>query len=140
MESDSDQRQHSWRTDSGGLGYGCSAYRRVTRQGRSSAPHSDWTETHGGPRICGQDGDHSSVRGTRTLDAELLQQEEAEAKAGSEKPRPALTMFTDGSRLDDGAVGYAVLWKNGQSWVGIKSHMGYNQEAYHAECAALARP
>jgi len=35
-------------------------------------------------------------------------------------------MFTDRSRLDDGAAGYAAVWKNGQSWVGIKTHMGYN--------------
>jgi ribonuclease HI len=46
-------------------------------------------------------------------------------------------MFTDGSRLDDGATGYAVIWQNGQSWVGIKNHMGHNQEAYDAECTAL---
>jgi len=32
-----------------------------------------------------------------------------------------------------------VAWKNGQAWKGIKTHMGYNQEAYDAECAALAR-
>jgi len=25
-------------------------------------------------------------------------------------------MFTDGSRLDDGAAGYAVVWKSGQTW------------------------
>jgi len=48
-------------------------------------------------------------------------------------------MFTDGSRMEDGAVGYAVVWKNGQTWEGIKGHMGCNQEAYDAECAALAR-
>jgi len=48
-------------------------------------------------------------------------------------------MFTDGSRLEEGAAGYAVAWKNGQSWDGIKTHMGFNQEAYDAECAALAR-
>jgi len=47
-------------------------------------------------------------------------------------------MFTDGSRLDDGATG-ARLWKNGQTWKGIKTHMDYNQEAYDAECTALAR-
>jgi len=64
------------------------------------------------------------------LDAELLQEEEAEAKAEAEKGRPGLTMFTDGLRLDDGAAGYAVV---------IKTHVGYNQEAYDAECAALAR-
>jgi len=48
-------------------------------------------------------------------------------------------MFTDGSRLEDGAAGYAVAWKNGLSWKGIKTHLGYNQEAFDAECAALAR-
>jgi len=48
-------------------------------------------------------------------------------------------MFTDGSRMEDEAAGYAVAWKNGQTWKGIKTHMGYNQEAYDAECAALAR-
>jgi len=38
-----------------------------------------------------------------------------------------------------GAAGYAVVWKNGESWKGIKAHMGHSQEAYDAECAALAR-
>jgi len=37
------------------------------------------------------------------------------------------------------AAGYAVVWRKGESWAGIKTHMGYNQEVYDAECAALAR-
>jgi len=41
--------------------------------------------------------------------------------------------------MKDGAAGYAVAWKNGQTWKGIKTHMGYNQEAYDTECVALAR-
>ena len=73
-----------------------------------------------------------------TLDAELLQEEEAEAKAEAEKTRPGLTMFTDGSKLDGGATEYSVVWKGGLTWVGAKVHMGSNQEAYGAECAALA--
>jgi ribonuclease HI len=48
-------------------------------------------------------------------------------------------MFTDRSRLDSGATGYAVAWQNGQCWVGIKTHMGKNQETYDVECVALAR-
>jgi len=76
---------------------------------------------------------------SETLDAELLQEVETEVKAAAEKERPGLTMFTDGSWLDDGAAGYAVVWKNGQSWKGIKTHMGYNQEAYNSEFADLAR-
>jgi len=55
-----------------------------------------------------------------TLDAELLQEEEAEAKAEAERTRPGLTMFTDGSRLDDGATGYSVVWKRGLTWAGAK--------------------
>jgi len=47
-------------------------------------------------------------------------------------------MFTDVSRLDGGAVGYSVVWKKGLTWEGAKVHMGSNQEAYDAECAALA--
>jgi hypothetical protein len=48
-----------------------------------------------------------------TLDVELLQEEEAEAKAEAEKTWLGLAMFTDGSRLDDGAAGYSAVWKNG---------------------------
>jgi len=74
-----------------------------------------------------------------TFDAELLQEEEAEAKAAAEGTRPGLTMFTDGSRLDGGATGYSVVWRKGQTWAGVKVHMGNNQEAHDVECAALAR-
>jgi len=73
------------------------------------------------------------------LDAATIQEDEKAAKAEAERSRPGITMFTDGSRLDSGAAGYAVVWQNGQSWVGIKNHMGCNQEAYDAECAAIAR-
>jgi len=50
----------------------------------------------------------------KALDAELLQEKGASAKAEAEKPRPWLAMFTDGSQLGDGATGYSVEWKNGQ--------------------------
>ena len=40
------------------------------------------------------------------FDMELLQEEEAETKAEVERTRPGLTMFTDGSRMEDGATGY----------------------------------
>jgi len=73
------------------------------------------------------------------LEAALIQEEREEAKKEAEKERPGLVMFTDGSRQEEGAVGYAVAWKDGHTWKGIKTHMGYNQEAFDAECAALAR-
>ena len=38
-------------------------------------------------------------------------------------------------------MGYAVVWKKrrGKGWAGIKAHMGFNQEAFDAECGALER-
>jgi ribonuclease HI len=69
----------------------------------------------------------------------LIQEDEKAAKIEAVRTTPGLTMFTDGSRLDNGATGYAVVWQNGKSWVGIKTHMDKNQEAYDAERAALAR-
>ena len=43
----------------------------------------------------------------------------------SQVNRPGLTIFTDGSRLENGATGYAVTWKKGMSWKGHKTHMGW---------------
>ena len=60
-----------------------------------------------------------------TLDAALLQEEEEEAKMEAEKARPGLTTYTDGSRMEDGVAGCAVVWNKGGSWAGIKTHMGY---------------
>jgi len=74
-----------------------------------------------------------------TLDAELRQEEEAEARAEAERARPGLTMFTDGSQLENRATGWAAVWRRGQTWAGAKVHMGSNQEAYDAECSALAQ-
>ena len=72
------------------------------------------------------------------LDADIFQEEEVAAKAEAERNLPGLTIFTDGSRLDDGATGYSVVWRKGLSWAVAKVHMGNNQEAYDAECAVLA--
>jgi len=67
-------------------------------------------------------------------------EEEAAAALEAKRPhRPGLTMSTDGSRPENGATGYAVTWKKGMVWKGHKTHMGWHQEAFDAECAALAR-
>lgn len=42
-------------------------------------------------------------------------------------------------RLDDGASGYVVVCRKGQTWVFIKTRMGDNPDAYEAVCAALAK-
>jgi len=73
-----------------------------------------------------------------SFEAALIQEERAEAKKEARKERQGLVMYTDGSRLENEAAGYEVVWKNGQTWEGIKTHMGFNQEAYDAECAVLA--
>jgi hypothetical protein len=47
------------------------------------------------------------------FDPDTIQEDEVPAKTEAERSRPGLTMFTDGSRLDSGAAGYAVAWQNG---------------------------
>jgi len=75
-----------------------------------------------------------------SLDASTTIEGVAAAALEARRPdRPGLSIFTDGSRLDNGATGYAVAWKKGASWKGHKTHMGWGQEAFDAECAALAR-
>jgi len=74
-----------------------------------------------------------------SFDAKLIQEDREEAKREAKRERPVFVMFTDGSRLENEAAGYAVAWKTGQTWEGIKTHMVFNQEAFNAECAALAR-
>jgi hypothetical protein len=57
------------------------------------------------------------------LDADTISEDDKAAKAEAERTRPGLTMFTDGSRLENGKVGYVVVWQKGRSWVGVKNHM-----------------
>jgi len=63
----------------------------------------------------------------------------AEQEARRADGQPGLTLWTDGSRDENGGTGYTVVWRKGRSWAGRKVHMGYFQEAYDAECAAIAR-
>jgi len=73
------------------------------------------------------------------LGVQMIVEEREKAKEEAKKRRAGLTIFTDGSRIDSGAAGYAVVWKEGEEWAGVKAHIGFNQEAFDAECAALAR-
>jgi len=95
----------------------------------SAALERKWTATE--ETVLLEDPEH--------LDAMLVQEEYEEARKKAEKERPGLVMFMDGLRLESGAAGYVVAWKNGCTWKGIKTHLGYNQEAFDAECAVLAR-
>ena len=62
----------------------------------------------------------------------------AEQEARKADGQPELTLWTDGSRDDNGGTGYAVVWRKGRTWAERKVHMWYFQETYDAECAAIA--
>jgi len=62
------------------------------------------------------------------LEAGIVAYEREAAKIEAENPRPGLVMWTDGSRQDNGACGYSVVWGKGcHYWRGVKTHMGFNQ-------------
>jgi len=67
-------------------------------------------------------------------DAEWAKQEARWADS-----QPGLVLWADGSRDENRAVGYTVVWKKGRSWAGERPTWGYFQEAYDAECAVIAR-
>jgi hypothetical protein len=46
------------------------------------------------------------------LDVSITADEGAQAERIAKEDRPDLVMWTDGSKLDGGAVGYAVMWRN----------------------------
>jgi len=53
------------------------------------------------------------------------------ADTGWADSQPGLVPWTDGSRDENGTVGYAVVWRKGRRWAGRKVHMGYYQEGPH---------
>jgi len=69
----------------------------------------------------------------------VAEAEWAEQEARKADGQPGLTLWADGSRDENGGVGYAVVWRKGKRWAGRNFYMGYYQEAYDAECAAIAR-
>jgi len=77
-----------------------------------------------------EDGPTELEASITIADAQWAEQEARKADA-----QPGVVLWTDGSRYENGGVGYAVVWKKGRRWAGRKVHMGYYQEAYDAECA-----
>jgi len=106
-------RQHAYGTTDGPL-------QRVFRSG-------------GGSLLTG--GRTDGTRGER-----LNRRRRVGGTGGEEGGLPTgLVLWTDGSRDENGGTGYAVVWRKRRRWAGRKVHMGYFQEAYDAECAAIAR-
>jgi hypothetical protein len=74
------------------------------------------------------------------LQAEIVVEEWKKAMEAAGIASDGVTLWTDGSRTEDGACGYAVVWrKKGEVWKGHQVHLGYNQKVYDAECAAIVR-
>ena len=48
------------------------------------------------------------------------------------------TVWTDGSRQEDGAVGAACVWRSPEGgWTGRRFHLGKNKEVFDAEVFAV---
>ena len=50
---------------------------------------------------------------------------------------PEDTIWTDGSRLEGGAVGAACVWREGETWSGHRFFLGTNKEVFDAETFAI---
>jgi len=57
--------------------------------------------------------DGTTELGARTS---IANAERGEQEARTADSQPGLVLWTDGSRDENGAVGYAEKWKEGQSW------------------------
>jgi ribonuclease HI len=73
----------------------------------------------------------------------ILEAKRAERIAKKWEELGDTTLWTDGSRLDDGRVGFAVVWAQGTAddltWEGVGESLGDNKEVFDAEVYALAR-
>jgi len=86
------------------------------------------------------DRERTVVCEEETLQAEIVVDERKKAMEEAATARDGVMLWADGSSTEDGACGYAVVWrKKGEVWKGHRVHLGYNQEAYDAECATIVR-
>ena len=78
-----------------------------------------------------EDGPTELEASVSVADAGWAEQEarRAEQEARRADSQLGLVLWTDGSREENGAVGYAVVWRKGRRWAGRKVHMGYYREA-----------
>ena len=60
-----------------------------------------------------------------------------QAKETAQNWRRTGTVWTDGSRLDSGAVGAACAWQTEEGWTGRRFHLGTNKEVFDAEVYAI---
>jgi len=77
-------------------------------QGSGRGKFRPWEDTGDGPWICRQGGRSSSTGTPEELMVATVVEEQEAARTEAECPRKGLTLFTDGSRIESGAMGYAV--------------------------------
>ena len=93
-------------------------------------------------RVCGlRRGEKAEVQKWeefKEMRAEVhLEKKEEALKTAKEWTNQESTIWTDGSRLEDGSVGAAVAyWREG-SWVRRGSYLGKNKEVFNAEVFAI---
>ena len=67
----------------------------------------------------------------------VVERKEAALRTAKEWNRPD-TVWTDGSRQEDGAVGAACVWRSPEGmWTGRRFQLGKNKEAFDAEVFAV---
>ena len=66
----------------------------------------------------------------RTFPGGFTIDEKGPAKETAQNWRRTGTIWTDGSRLDSGAIGAACAWQTEEGWTGRRFHLGTNKEVY----------
>ena len=66
----------------------------------------------------------------------VVEKKEEALRTAREWDRPD-TVWTDGSRQENGRVGAACVWRNGEGWTGRRFYLGTNKEVFDAEVFAV---
>ena len=73
----------------------------------------------------------------RTFPGSFTIDDKGPAKETAQNWRRPGTIWTDGSRLDSGAIGAACTWQTEEGWTGRRFHLGTNKEVFDAEVYAI---
>ena len=68
----------------------------------------------------------------------IEEREKAKASATENQPEGVISLWTDGSRLEDGRVGAAAVYKDRDRWRSHKFGLGSNKEVFDAELYGIA--
>jgi len=112
-----------WTTASGASPSGSPAYQGATKPGNSSEPR---TACSANDSRCWNGREETVLLEVATPleESTTIEEEAAAMREAQLSGRLGLNIFTDGSRLENGATGYAAAWKKVDTWKGHKTHMG----------------